>query len=202
MRKPLAYLSAAFAAAAIGSLIAPPHALAYRQRDEGGIGGAEGRYSVVFSLDQARPNSRITPGALNPAVDQANIHETICVRGYSRTLRPPEDYTERLKRSGIRRYGYTDYRLRDYEEDHLVSLELGGSPTNPHNLWPEPHHVIGGWGSYAKDRLENKLHTLVCRGRVPLAEAQRDIASDWIAAYKRYVGPDPSPGRRHHSRVD
>ena len=202
MRRPLANLSAACAAAAIGSLMAPPHALAYQQRDEGGIAGAEGRYSVVFSLDQARPNPRITPGALNPAVDQANIHETICVRGYSRTLRPPEDYTERLKRSGIRRYGYTDYRLRDYEEDHLVSLELGGSPTSPHNLWPEPHHVIGGWGSYTKDRLENKLHTLVCRGRVPLAEAQRDIASDWIAAYKRYVGPDPSPGRRHHSRVD
>ena len=65
MRKPLAYLSAAFAAAAIGSLIAPPHALAYRQRDEGGIGGAEGRYSVVFSLDQARPNSRTRPGGSN-----------------------------------------------------------------------------------------------------------------------------------------
>lgn len=202
MGKTRACFSAAFALTAIGSLLAPPHALASRHRDEGGIEGAEGRYSVVFNLDQARPNPRLTPGALNPVVDQANIEATICVPGYSRTLRPPEEYTERLKRAGIHRYGYTDHRLRDYEEDHLVSLELGGSPTSPHNLWPEPHHVIGGWGSYTKDRLENKLHTLVCHGRMPLAQAQRDIATDWIAAYKRYVGPDPSAGRRRHRRVD
>lgn len=83
-----------------------------------------------------------------------------------------------------------------YPPYHLVSLELGGSPTDPHNLWPQPHHVIGGWGSYAKDRLENRLHTLVCRGRVPLVQAQRDIASDWIVAYQHYVGPSPSSGRR------
>ena len=78
---------------------------------------------------------------------------------------------------------------------HLISLELGGSPDNPRNLWPQPHHVIGGWGSYAKDRLENRLHTLVCRGRLPLAQAQREIAGNWIVAYKRYVGAQPRPGR-------
>lgn len=159
------------------------------------------RYDVVFNLGQARPDARITPGALNPAVNQDNIQETICSRGYSKTVRPPEEYTERLKRSGIRKYGYDDRRLRDYEEDHLISIGLGGSPTAPRNLWPEPHHVIGGWGSYTKDRLEDRLHALVCRGRVPLAQAQRDIASDWIAAYKRYVGPNPFPARRHR-RVD
>lgn len=180
-------------------LLGASSALASHHHDRGGVAGAEGRYSAVFSLDEARPNPRITPGALNSSVDQANIRETICVRGYSKSIRPPEDYTERLKRSGIRRYGYSDRRLRDYEEDHLVSLELGGSPTNPHNLWPEPHHVIGGWGSYTKDRLEDRLHTLVCRGRVPLAQAQHDIASDWIAAYKRYIGPYPSVQRRHRS---
>lgn len=155
------------------------------------------RYSAVFTLDQARPNARITPGAVNPAVNQANIHETICAHGYSKSVRPPEVYTERLKFLGLRQYGYSDTRVRDYEEDHLISIGLGGSPRSPQNLWPEPHHVIGGWGSYAKDRLEDKLHTLVCRGRVPLAQAQHEIASDWIAAYKRYVGPYPSPGRRH-----
>jgi hypothetical protein len=197
MRKPVACLAAVLVPAAIGSLLAASHALASGHRDRGGIADAEGRYAVVFGLDQARPNPRLTPGALNPAVDQQDIGETICTPGYSRTIRPPEEYTERLKRVGVRRYGYSDRRLRDYEEDHLVSLELGGSPTNPHNLWPQPHHVIGGWGSYAKDRLENRLHTLVCRGRVPLAQAQREIASDWIAAYKRYVGPNPSRGRRH-----
>jgi hypothetical protein len=197
MRKPSIRLSAACVLAALGVLVFAPEALARHRSDRGGVSGAEGRYGVVFSLEEARPNSHITPGALNPAVDQANIRETICVRGYSKSIRPPERYTERLKRLGIRRYGYSDHRLRDYEEDHLISLELGGSPTSPRNLWPEPHHVIGGWGSYAKDRLEDRLHTLVCRGRVPLAQAQHAIASDWIAAYKRYVGPYPAAGRRH-----
>lgn len=175
-------------------------ALAHRHRDLGGIADADGRYSVVFGLDQAVPNRRLTPGALNPAVTQNTIRQTICARGYSKSIRPPEQYTERLKRRGVRQYGYADLRLRDYEEDHLVSLELGGSPTSPRNLWPQPHHVIGGWGSYAKDRLEDRLHTLVCRRRLPLEEAQRAIATDWIAAYRRYVGPTPSPGRRHRRR--
>lgn len=196
MRKTPALLLAACALALAGSLTLAPTAFASRHHDRGGITEAEGRYSVVFSLDQARPNPRITPGAVNPAVDQANIRETICVRGYSKSIRPPEEYTERLKHRGIRQYRYSDQRVRDYEEDHLVSLELGGSPTDPHNLWPQPHHVIGGWGSFAKDRLENRLHTLVCRGRVPLSQAQHDISSDWISAYERYVGPNPSSGRR------
>lgn len=180
-----------------GSLAYIPHALADRYSDRAGVADAAGRYSVVFGLDQALPNRRLTPGALDSGVTQGNIRETICVRGYTKSIRPPEEYTEQLKRRGIRQYGYSDFRLRDYEEDHLISLGLGGSPANPHNLWPEPHHVIGGWGSYTKDRLEDKLHTLVCHGRVPLAQAQREIATDWIAAYKRYVGPNPSPGRRH-----
>lgn len=102
--------------------------------------------------------------------------------------------------TGIRRYGYNDMRLRDYEEDHLISIGIGGSPTASQNLWPEPHHVIGGWGSYAKDRLEDRLHTLVCHGRLPLAQAQQDIASDWIAAYKRYVGPSSSDLHRHGTK--
>lgn len=199
--RPLTSLSAFCFLSIAGWLACLPHALANRYSDRGGIAEASGRYSVVFGLDQALPNRRLTPGALNSAVDQANIDETICARGYSKSIRPPEEYTERLKHRGIQQYRYSDRRVRDYEEDHLVSLELGGSPTSPRNLWPEPHHVIGGWGSYAKDQLENKLHTLVCRRRVPLAQAQRDIASDWIAAYKRYIAPNPASGRRHR-RVD
>lgn len=201
MRRLLGSRPAACLLCLAGSLALVPPAVANRHPDRGGIADAAGRYSVVFGLDQALPKSRLTPGALDTAVTQSNIRQTICVRGYTKSIRPPEQYTERLKRRGVRQYGYTDLRLRDYEEDHLVSLELGGSPTSPRNLWPEPHHVIGGWGSYAKDRLENRLHTLVCRGRVPLAQAQRDIAGDWIAAYKRYVGPNPFPSRRHR-RVD
>ena len=87
----------------------------------GNAGGvqAEGRYAVVFSIEDARPNPKLTPGAIDSRVTQANLGETICKRGgYTRSVRPPEQYTERLKREQIRQYGYTDYRLRDYEEDH------------------------------------------------------------------------------------
>lgn len=195
MPKLLAHIPAAVLAIA-GLAAWAPVALAHHPTNRGGVLGAEGRYGVVFSLDEARPNPRITPGALNPAVDQSNIGETICSRGYAKSIRPPADYTERLKLLGLRQYGYSDQRLRDYEEDHLISLALGGSPTAPQNLWPEPRHVIGGWGSDAKDRLEDELHTLVCRGRLPLAQAQTEIASDWIAAYKRYIGPNPSARKR------
>jgi hypothetical protein len=77
--------------------------------------------------------------------------------------------------------------LSDFEEDHLIPLEIGGSPDDPRNLWPEPHVAPGGWGSRRKDYLENLLRELVCAGRVSLAEAQQAIASDWIAAYRRYA---------------
>jgi hypothetical protein len=74
---------------------------------------------------------------------------------------------------------------RLYELDHLVSLELGGAPAAPTNLWPEPY--ASSSGARTKDRLENRLHTLVCRREVPLREAQNAIATNWMKAYDRYV---------------
>ena len=140
----------------------------------------------------ALPNPSLTPGAIDPRVTQANIDQTICrPGGYTRSVRPPESYTERLKRAQIRQYGYADRRMGDYEEDHLVELAVGGAPSDPRNLWPQPHQAAGGWGSYAKDRLELRLHDLVCARRVSLAAAQSALATNWIAAYKRYVGPAP-----------
>jgi hypothetical protein len=103
-------------------------------RSRHNLGGveAEGRYAVVFPTSAARPNPTLTPGAVNPAVTQDNLDETICRKGdYTKSIRPPEEYTARLKREQIREYGFTDYRMRDYEEDHLISLELGGSPLTP-----------------------------------------------------------------------
>lgn len=78
------------------------------------------RYAVVFPLREALPDPALTPGRLAASVTQANIHRTICVRGWTRTVRPPEWYTEKLKRRQIREYGYADRRLGDYEEDHLL----------------------------------------------------------------------------------
>lgn len=151
----------------------------------------------TFAISAARPRADLTPGATNPAVTQASIGTTICAWGYSGSIRPPESYTEPLKRQLIRSYRYTDRRLGDYELDHLISLELGGAASDPRNLFPEPHEVAGGWGSYAKDRLENRLHELVCSGRLPLAEAQAAIRTDWIAAYRRFIGPVPDNRRLH-----
>ena len=145
----------------------------------------------IFPISAAEPNTRITPGAVDPRVTQANIQQTICRRGYSKSVRPPESYTEPLKRRVIAEYGYADRRLGDYELDHIVSLELGGAPRDPKNLFPQPHNVGGGWGSFAKDRLENRLHSLVCRGQISLGKAQHDIATDWISAYKQFLGPSP-----------
>ena len=143
------------------------------------------------AAQSALPNPATTPGAIDAQVTQGNIEQTICVRGWTRTVRPPEEYTEDLKRRQIAAFGYEDGRLGDYEEDHLIPLELGGAPSDPRNLWPEPHYPADGWGSYAKDRLENRLNELVCDGELPLEAARRAIAGDWIAAYRRYIGAVP-----------
>jgi hypothetical protein len=135
----------------------------------------------------ALPDPNRTPGALNPAVTRETIVSTICVRGWTRTVRPPRQYTSTLKRQQIREFGYADRKMSDYEEDHLVPLDLGGSPTDPRNLWPEPRVATDGWNADLKDELEAVLAHLVCSGRVPLAEAQRAIAANWIDAYTHFV---------------
>jgi hypothetical protein len=108
-----------------------------------------------------------TPGVLNPDVTQANIRSTICRRGWTATIRPPTDYTNDLKRRQMRRYGEAG-SLSHYQEDHLISLELGGDPTDPRNLWPEPYPRAS-----EVDRIENELNAEVCSGRLTLAQAQQ-----------------------------
>jgi hypothetical protein len=125
-----------------------------------------------------------TPGVADPRVHQDNIQQTICVPGYTRGVRPPASYTDHLKRQGIVDYGYTDTNPADYEEDHLIALELGGDATDPGNLWPEPRYPAGAGARTAadKDHVENALHTRVCAGDVSLVGAQRAIAADWTTA--------------------
>ena len=129
------------------------------------------------------PDPNCTPGVLNPDVTQDTIDSTICVSGWTATVRPPSSYTTALKKQQIVEYGYSDTNLSDYEEDHFIPLELGGAPRDPQNLWPEPHYVTNGSGtSYTKDGVENKLKTAVCNGTVQLADAQNAIATDWTTA--------------------
>lgn len=136
----------------------------------------------------ALPDPALTPGAVNPAVTQDNIGQTICVPGWTRTVRPPARYTSALKRRQIRQYGYTDHRMRLYEEDHLIPLSLGGAPMDPRNLWPEPRQSADGWDADRKDELEAMLPQLVCARTLSLEDAQHAIATNWIDAYRRYVG--------------
>ncbi len=109
----------------------------------------------------------LTPGVLNAAVTQATIASTICRRGWTRTIRPPVDYTNALKQRGLRQYGLRGPPSA-FQEDHLISLELGGNPTDPRNLWPEPYPRAA-----AVDQMENDLNRRVCTGSLTLAEAQR-----------------------------
>jgi hypothetical protein len=118
-------------------------------------------------LSAARASWTMTPGVLNPDVTQATIAGTICRQGWTKTIRPPSEYTNELKRSQLRDYARTG-SLSDYQEDHLISLELGGHPTDPRNLWPQPYPRAAD-----VDREENRLNDLVCSGRISLAEGQR-----------------------------
>jgi len=126
------------------------------------------------------PDPTCTPGLADPRVTQDNIHSTICVSGYTTTVRPSSSYTDSLKRQQIKAYGYSDTRLADYEEDHLIPLELGGHPTDAKNLWPEPR--AGDFPASRKDALENSLHARVCAGLMTLAAAQAAIATNWESA--------------------
>ena len=133
------------------------------------------------------PDPVCAPGVADPEVTQGNLESTICMRGYTRTVRPPVAYTDALKQRQLLAYGLTE-PIADYEEDHLIPLEVGGSPADPRNLWPEPRDVLlPGEGAETKDKLENRLHDLVCSGALLLSDAQHAVASDWLAAYRVYV---------------
>lgn len=112
-------------------------------------------------------DARRTPGVLNPGVTQQNIRSTICRHGWTSTIRPPTSYTDALKRRQMRQYGETG-SMSDYQEDHFISLELGGDPTDPRNLWPEPYPRAS-----QMDQQENELNAEVCSGQMTLAQAQQ-----------------------------
>jgi hypothetical protein len=151
---------------ASGSVVQPQRA----------AGSCHARGSGPYST----PDPACTPGALNPAVTTATIGRTICVSGYTATIRPSDSVTAPEKTASMAAYG--DSRgAGDYEYDHLIPLELGGAVNDPRNLWPEP-----GGSPNPKDSVENALHDMVCAGEMPLATAQRIIASGWVAWAKRH----------------
>ena len=149
---------------------------------------------LLSALTQAGdlPDPHLTPGATNPDVTQENIDRTVCVKGYTKTIRPPANYTNSLKKKQILQYGYADTNLHDYEEDHLIALSIGGAPWDAHNLWPQPRH--SEWSADKKDQLEFVMYKMVCARQISLVAAQHAMATDWISAWKIYVS------KRHATR--
>ena len=131
------------------------------------------------------PDLTITPGVAAPDVTQENIHTTICVPGFTKPpRRPPSQFTDPLKIEGFTQYGLSDHVKGHYEEDHLISLELGGAPRDAKNLWPEPYNPsIPEGGARFKDKVEKYLNRQICHEQMTLADAQKAIVEDWYQIY-------------------
>ncbi|CAB5218138.1 hypothetical protein UFOVP204_20 [uncultured Caudovirales phage] len=150
--------------------------------------------AIAATPDWVVQNKKVTPGALNKDVTQLNIATTVCKSGWTATIRPTVTYTNNLKDTQLKTT-YASYvkiwgaEASAYEEDHLISLQLGGDPSSPKNLWPEPY---AGIGARKKDVTETALKRLVCAGTLKLADAQKAILN-WPVAYKKYVTTKDAP---------
>jgi hypothetical protein len=162
--------------------------------------------------DDIYPRLDLNPGWPNPDINQANIADTICNQNWkTSSIRPASSYTTRLKRSQIVEYGFADTSTTDYEEDHIISLENGGDPRDPRNLYPEAYNTeVNGRrvGAHEKDAVENYVHNGICReipdakfssGPKPphslsLEQGQQILARDWYACYQHLnAGEDCVP---------
>lgn len=139
---------------------------------------ALGFIAPAFAADlPIRPDDRLTPGAV-ATTDVAKV----CKRGYSASVRHT---TAAMKREAYRKYGI-DPKSGRFEVDYRVPLELGGADVQS-NLWPNSLDTYA-WNSLTKDRLENRLHSLVCAGRMRIEDAQGVFLGDWVAGYRRVFG--------------
>jgi len=151
------------------------------------LGLGEGLGANAETRSPAFPKGSQHPGALNPDVTQANIQRTICSDAWLRATTPAADFLGRLERKQLSDEGQPGTPA-DYEEDHLVPVELGGAPKDARNLWPQPYESSGaryapaGGGAESKDKVERKLHDEVCAGKLTLKLARQAIAGNWQLA--------------------
>jgi hypothetical protein len=148
------------------------------------LGGADS--AAVVSEPGAEPDSHLTPGATRRAT-----MSDVCSMAHEEVV---ADVSTSLRQEVFQEYGIVNPRADDYEIDYLIAPGLGGVE-DIHNLWPEPS-TSQTWNAHVKDDLEEHLHQMVCAGKLDLPTAQHDIATDWIAAYKKYFHTDrPLPLR-------
>ena len=111
---------------------------------------------------------RHTPGLRYSAVTEKTVFKTVCRAGWTKTIRPPATYTHALEKRQLVQFHYADQNPSHFEEDHVVSLELGGAPRSTRNLWPQP------WTQARRDDngIEASLHRKLCDGTLTLRQAQ------------------------------
>jgi anti-sigma factor RsiW len=156
--------------------------------------------SAVAELTAAQigmvPDHNLTPGAIRAV----SIVE-VCSMAHEEVVR---DVPSSLRQQVFQEYGILHPRPEDYEIDYLIAPGLGGTE-DIHNLWPEPS-TAPVWNAHVKDALEERLHQLVCDGKLDLPTAQRAIATDWIGAYKKYLSTyaesDDAGGRMNPAVTD
>ena len=132
------------------------------------------------------PDDSRTPGVANPDVTQNNIQSTICLSGWTATVRPPTAETNADKEFQLSEFGYADQTMSDFEEDHRVPLEIGGHPSDRANLWPQ--HYDGDWGARVKDKMETWAKRQICQQGMPLDAARALFTGNWIASFQKYCG--------------
>jgi hypothetical protein len=131
---------------------------------------------LSLSQEAAVPNHNLTPGAVRP-VSMGDV----CSMAHEEVVR---EVPSSLRQQVFKEYGIVNPHAEDYEIDYLIAPGLGGAE-DIHNLWPEPS--TSAWNAHVKDALEERLHQLVCAGKLDLPTAQKAIATDWITAYKKYL---------------
>jgi len=135
--------------------------------------------TALLAVASDLPDRKITPGSTTKVPI-----EVLCEKGYTKSVR---HVSGSAKAAVYRQYGIKSHRSGEYEIDHLISLELGGS-NDITNLWPQSYE--GTWNAHVKDQLEDRLHAMVCTGQISLGQAEKMIAVDWIDAYKRIFHAD------------
>lgn len=126
------------------------------------------------------PDSKCTPGAVRAATTSKDI----CTPNFTSTIRDVPD--------SLKNKVYADYGMKGndksqcsqgFEVDHLVSLVLSGDNVEK-NLWPQSY--CGKFNAHNKDKLENYYHRQICAGKISQSQADHEISTNWVAAYKKY----------------
>ena len=110
--------------------------------------------------------------------------EQVCSTDFPKNRVVPTALRQRV----FEEYGIPYAHPEAYEVDYLITPALGGAD-DIHNLWPQSYSSTA-WNARVKDALEDRMRDMVCQGNLDLAVAQSEIASDWIAAYKKYFHTD------------